>query len=91
MAQALVVEIVDVPEKERMWINTRSRFDECAVYVIRNAKARSISEGDALWWSGRDALWTPAFNFGKRGGKTGKDYDIKIPRIGYSGVSKPTK
>ena len=56
----------------------------------------SLKIGDALWWQGGVAMWTPQENrvgddeATRRGLKCGVDYDIQIPRRGYSGVSQPT-
>jgi CxxC motif-containing protein (DUF1111 family) len=43
-----VIETIDTGDK--VWVNTNDKHSECAVYVERNAKSRSISEGDMLWW-----------------------------------------
>lgn len=83
--------------KDRVWINCRDRNDTCAIYVRKTAKARAVSEGDTVWWQGGWALWTPACNKKKTCNHThhyscsraGVDYDIKLERIGFSGVSRP--
>lgn len=63
--------------------------DKCAIYVDRTANAERVKPGDSFWWQGGFAMWTPFENKGKSGGKAGLDYDIRIPRIGFSGVSRP--
>jgi hypothetical protein len=65
----------------RLWIDTRepTSGDHCAIYVEATPEARSISEGDALWWQGAWAMWTPS---------TRAFFDRKIPRIGCSGISR---
>lgn len=70
------------PREPRVWINCRDDHgDECAIYVARTPEARSVSEGDSVWWQGTGAFWTPrhrAFT------------DRRLRRIGFSGVSRPT-
>jgi hypothetical protein len=76
---------------DRVWVNARDTTyrDECAIYVERNPNSERIQPGDMIWWQGRSAMWTPAENLGLS--RCGVDYDIEIPRIGYSGVSHPGK
>lgn len=92
-----VIEIIDCKDDNRIWINcrewlsTEQRFlrSECAIYVERDAKARSVSEGDTVWWQGGYAMWTPqGFH---PNGRTGIDFDIRLNRIGGSGVKRPTE
>jgi hypothetical protein len=67
----------------RVWVNCRDRTypkDACAIYVERNADAEQIAHGDGVWWQGGYAMWTPADR---------RFTDRKIPRIGFSGVSRP--
>lgn len=79
----VVVEVV--PDGNRYWVNTDDHGDECAIFVEKNANSDKIKPGDSVWWQGRDAMWTTkAVREGAEG-----DSDIKIPRIGYSGVSRP--
>lgn len=84
---------VDCADKPR----GRSKADTCAIYVERTPSAEKIEIGDSLWWQGRTAYWTPACNnisseeSAKRGNKGGRDYDIPIPRVGYSGVKHPSR
>lgn len=84
-----VVEVI--PLEDRIWVNTREQVwyppeqrwhdgSECAIYVQRTFDAERIQPGDSLWWQGRDAYWTP---------KDRSVEDMPIPRIGYSGVSRP--
>lgn len=51
---------------------------ECAIYL--NPGAESPEVGDQLWWQGRYAMWTPADR---------SRTDVKLDRIGFSGVSRP--
>jgi hypothetical protein len=86
-----VVEIIDLPD--RVWVNTDEArsYDaeggrviipsrECAIYVERTPEARSISEGDSVWWQGEWAMWTP---------KSRPFEDKRLRRIGCSGVGRP--
>ena len=65
----------------RVWVNVHDRGDECAVFVADSPAARSISEGDKLWWQGREVFWTP---------KSRAFTDKPLRRIGCSGVARPT-
>lgn len=93
---------------EGVWINTREVLpgdeelsqkergsrSECAILVERTDKARSVSDGDFVWWQGDLAFWTPE-SFkpvgGKRpaGLKVGLHYDIKMKKIGFTGMPRP--
>lgn len=83
-----------IVQERRVWVNTVEREEcsnsKCAVYVERSANSERIKPGDSLWWQGGFAMWTPYENKGKTGNKSGVDYDIRIPKIGFSGVGKPT-
>jgi 8-oxo-dGTP pyrophosphatase MutT (NUDIX family)/GNAT superfamily N-acetyltransferase/proteasome lid subunit RPN8/RPN11 len=84
----VVVELtVDPKNDEKLWVNTSERGskDTCAIYVENNSIAKQIKVGDSLWWQGQFAMWTPSE---VRESDEG-DSDIEIPRIGFSGVSKP--
>jgi hypothetical protein len=78
---------------DRIWVNCVSSEeksnDHCAIYVERNSQSERIKPADSFWWQGCYALWTPYENKGKSGNRPGRDCDIRIPRIGSSGVSKP--
>lgn len=80
-----VIETIVLPD--RVWVNCKERnsTSECAIYVENTPKSRSISEGDIVWWQGGYAMWTPKSN----GGAYAKS-DIRLNRIGCSGVSRPT-
>lgn len=82
-----VVETIVLADK--VWVNTRERQsgDECAIYVERTPESRTISNGDSLWWQGRNAYWTPRSGSMKRNPPF---TDRKIARIGCSGVSRPS-
>lgn len=86
-----VVETKVLPEK--VWINCQEYLETqdqlldnfCAVYVENTPKARSISEGDIVWWQNDKAMWTAKDKYGKTIGKP----DIILKRIGFSGVKRP--
>ena len=77
-----VIEVVWT--KDKIWVNTDDHGDECAIYVEPCFKAKCVCPGDKLWWQGSFAYWTPQSHVEGTG-----DYDIKIRRIGGSGVSRP--
>lgn len=98
MVGGTVVETIELPD--RIWVNCEedNSTSQCAIYVEKNAKSRCIAPGDSVWWQGEDAMWTPYCNRGPACNhkhhysckRAGKDYDIRIKRIGFSGVKKPT-
>lgn len=59
--------------------------EKLAIKVQVTAKSRSISEGDSVWWQGRNAYWTPKNH---KGEWIKEACDIAIPRIGYSYTPK---
>lgn len=101
MVGGTVIEVVDLATK--VYVNCvdrprgRKKADECAIYVERTPEAEKIEIGDAVWWQGGFAYWTPCGNrvsdqeAEKRGLKCGVSYDIKIPRVGCSGVNHPSR
>lgn len=104
MVGGTVIECCDHPtDRSRIYINcanrgkNQKRADECAIYVARNQDSEQIEIGDSIWWQGSWAMWTPQRNrvnsedAENRLLKCGVDYDIQIPRVGYSGVNHPTK
>ena len=89
-----VVETIVLPDK--VWINARDKYEgDCAIYVENDARARCVSEGDALWWQGSNAYWTPkahlvSYEEARRlGYKQGQHYEIPLTRRGFSGVKRP--
>lgn len=80
---------------DRVWVNAKCRTynDECAIWVERNVTSEKIKPGDVVWWQGRYVMWTPFENRYRPSHELrgGVDYDIEIPRIGYSGVPHPAK
>lgn len=73
---------------DRVWIDCKEhprRSTTCAIYVDNTAEARSVSEGDMIWWQGGYAYWTAK----NRNGKTVGKVEVKLKRRGYSGVNRP--
>jgi hypothetical protein len=101
MVGGTVIEVVDLATQ--VYVNCadkprgRAKADECAIYVERTAESEKIEIGDAIWWQGRVAYWTPCQNrvsaqeAGRRGRRCGTDFDIAIPKLGYSGVKHPSR
>jgi hypothetical protein len=73
---------------DKVWVDCEEPDSpsKSAIYVERNATSERIQPGDTVWWQGGYAMWTP---YGTNGTRCGKDYDIKIRRIGFSGVKRP--
>ena len=87
MIGGTVVETIELAD--RIWINCRERYSrECAIYVEKDSKSRCVSEGDTVWWQSGSAYWTPKF-YVQKSGKECKHFDIKLKRIGFSGVKRP--
>lgn len=63
-----------------------SRIETCAVNVERNETSERIEVGDSLWWQCGWCYWTPQNSHRQ---KCGVDFDIKIPKVGYSGIVHP--
>jgi len=93
MVGGTVIETISLPD--RIWINcgdTTYPSSTCAIEVVADARARSVSEGDIVWWQDKFAMWTPACLQGRADkGRSGVDFDIRLDKIGYSGVPRPTK
>lgn len=83
MVGGKVIEVIVLPERNRVWVNVQDGKDECAIYVVRNTESLHVRAGDNIWWQGPNAYWTTKL-YTKTWGT-----DTKIPRIGYSGVSRP--
>lgn len=92
MVGGVVIEVIVLPE--RVWVNCEEErsSSRCAIYVERNEKSERIKPADQIWWQGGWAMWTPYYprhDPSKIPQRAGFDYDIKIPRIGCSGVKRP--
>lgn len=82
--------------EDRVWVNVEDPTypgDYCALYVEKTPEAERLKAGDGLWWQGRNAFWNPLELRGKAdlNQPAGVDYDIAIPRIGYSGAKHPAQ
>lgn len=100
MVGGTVVEVAGVPDRpEVLYLDCvdkpqgRKKADYCAILVERNQDSDRIQVGDSIWWQGKTAYWTPVQNRGGHltGLKCHVDYDIQIPRVGYSGVEHPSR
>ncbi len=61
--------------------------DTCCVYTKETTETGvgvEIRIGDSLWWQSGSCYWTPKENRNKPGIKGGVDYDIRLPKLGYS-------
>lgn len=100
MVGGTVVEVASVPERpEVLYLDCvdkpkgRKKADYCAILIERNESSDKIQIGDSVWWHGDIAYWTPVQNRGGhlKGMKCHVDYDIPIPKIGYSGINHPSR
>lgn len=104
MVGGIVIEVSEVKgEPDILYVDCadrttrRGKPDTCAICVQKNATSERIQIGDSLWWQGGWAMWTPKENrlteerSTRAGHKCGVDYDIRIPRVGYSGVRHPAR
>lgn len=84
-----VIETIVLPDK--IWVNCQDTVNSgtCAIYVAKDARSRSISEGDTVWWQSGIAMWTPTATQNTPAKKQGVHFDIQLPKIGYSGVHRP--
>lgn len=85
--------------EDRIYVNCgevgSTHHNRCAIYIERSEQSENVKIGDAMWWQGRNALWTPQeYNGPLCGGFAdgqGTQWDISLPRIGYSGVHHPAQ
>lgn len=74
MVGGKIIEVRRMGDKVRLWcLNTTHSHDEAAIYVEPAADLPAV--GDAVWWQGRKAYWTPADRH---------FVDRPLNRIGYS-------
>ena len=94
MVGGRVIETVTV-DCDRRWINCQDRNYPkmtCAINIVRTTAGDAVAEGDQLWWQGNFAFHTPKKKHIEDPDdmlRAGVDYDIEIPRVGFSGVSIP--
>ncbi len=80
--------VIEAAERDgKIFVDCRDRqySDTCAIWVEKNDDSVLIRIGDTVWWQGDWAMWTPC-GLEFIGVRQGVDFDIRIPRIGYSGV-----
>ena len=64
--------------------------DECSVRCIERRISDGvpirIDLGDSVWWQSGRVMWTPKENRKPEGSgqRCGADFDIQIPKVGYS-------
>lgn len=92
MVGGTVVEICNVPGQPDVYhIDVVDGRDKCGVRAAVTPESDRIQIGDSVWWQCGFVYWTPQRRPGEaRGPRGGVDYDIKIPKIGYSGAPHPT-
>lgn len=98
MIGGTVIEVSESKKRpEIVFVDCREEQSKstCAIYVEKNKNSLAIEVGDSVWWQGRLAMWTPkrstAVATEDEKAICGVDYDIQIPRIGYSGVGHPDR
>ncbi len=82
--------VIEAAERDgRIYIDCRARAhrDTSAIWVEKNEQSLRIRMGDSIWWQGSWAMWTAeVVDSTAPGMKSGVHFDIKIPRIGFSGA-----
>jgi hypothetical protein len=86
MVGGIIIDIVQV-SPSKWWVNcvdtglsSGAGKETCAIYL--DPQGEPVDVGDNLWWQGNHAMWTPADR-----ART----DVRLPRIGFSGVPHPHK
>lgn len=99
MVGGVVIEVAEVPDRPTILFvdcverrSAGSKPQTCAIFVEKNENSLQIQIGDSLWWQGRLAMWTP-YKIAQATAKLkqGVDFDVQIPRVGYSGVTHPSR
>ena len=99
MVGGIIIETRTINSR-KMWVNVEERPINgshkpgvCAIYInpVGGPVGSSVSwkpkRGDAIWWQGNYAMWTPKDDDGET--LDPNLVDIKLLRIGFSGVSAP--
>ena len=85
MVGGKIIEIVK-ESPDRWWVNCggiRSEYKTtCAIFL--DPAGNDLAPGDSLWWQSDSAYWTP-YTRGKFDGRE----DVKLKKIGFSGVNRP--
>lgn len=79
MVGGVVINIVR--QSESTWIQCMDRTYSDQTCAIRVRDAKEMKIGDALWWQGNRAYWTPKPDNGQE--------DIVLERVGYSHSNIP--
>lgn len=91
MVGGRVIGLARGPETTLVHVEDRkpggSRADRCSVRCVEHradtGERVAIEVGDSIWWQCGYCMWTPAARVGG-GGRSGVDYDIRLPKVGYS-------
>jgi hypothetical protein len=70
-----------VRQSQSTWIQCMDRTYSDQTCAIRVRDAKEMKIGDALWWQGNRAYWTPKPDNGQE--------DIVLERVGYSHSNVP--
>lgn len=96
MVGGVVIEVCQVPgHPDELYVNCIETLQsrqaaQCAVHVPRTTVSERIEIGDSLWWQSGHVMWTPAgVNQNIAGVVCGVDYDVRIPKLGYTNSKDP--
>ena len=66
MTGGTVAEIVVM--ESRVWVRVEEPYSvrECSLYLAKDNKSLSISEGDSLYWDSDGVLWNPKFKYTRK-------------------------
>lgn len=87
------VNVADCPHYPKHKRGKCPRPDTCCVYTKEEhlkQKAKDyqieiwIQPGDSFWWQSGKCYWTPQENRNKPNSRSGLDFDVALPKIGYS-------
>lgn len=76
--------------KEYTLVHVQDHRDTCSIRIKEQKEIGNepveVQVGDRIWWQSGHAFYTPKHNYGKHnsGAKGGVDYDIRLPKLGYS-------
>lgn len=91
MVGGTVIGLVRKPgEPTMLHIRDRAPYnDQICVDVTethrKDGSAVEIAIGDSVWWQCGLVMWTP--KGANRRGKCGRDFDIQLPKVGYTYAS----
>lgn len=88
MVGGVIIGFVRHPDNTLVHVQDPTYGDKCSLRIQEQRRDDGspvdIKIGDKLWWQRLDAMWTPGWCKVARGGGCGTDWDIRLPRIGYS-------